>query len=540
MNIISIIIAIIIFSILILIHEFGHFLLAKKNGVCVIEFSLGMGPRLLSFKKGETRYSLKAIPFGGYCMMLSDEMLNEENEIEEGYDMERSYDKKSVWARISIIAAGPIFNFLLAFVAAIIVIGFTGMDPAFVDYVEADSPAAQAGLEPGDVITRYNGVKVSVGRDIYLEEYLNPTGKSPIELTVEREGEELNLTVQPAEKQAFYLGMQYQADEDPASVTVSENSALEQAGVKTGDVITKIDGTEIPNGKEMSAYLRAHPISQTPLTITAERDGTSMEFTVTPQVQTYYETGFTYNLYKLAGKNLNITVDSVAADGAAAQAGLTESDRIVSVNGRTVVPGMGNDIYDQILDSKGTPLSLEVEDADGNKRSLTITPKKVEAENADSEDTYDMGFTCTMLYEGKNGLDVLGGSFTEIAYQVRTTFRSLAGLFTGKVGVKDMSGPVGIVDVISDTVEETSSEGVGLTLLTLLNFLILLNANLAVMNLLPLPALDGGKLVFLLIEAIRGKPVPREKEGMVHFVGMILLMLLMVFILYQDIVKLFQ
>lgn len=620
MNILSIVIAILVFSILVIIHEFGHFLLAKKNGIYVIEFSVGMGPRLLSFKKGETRYSLKLVPFGGSCAMLGEDALNEENELEEGYDMERAFHKKGVWARISVVAAGPIFNFILAFVMALIVIGFAGTDPAFVNDVEEGSPAAEAGLQAGDVITKYNGHSISVGRDIYLEEYLHPVSDEKIDLTVERAGTELDLTIQPVKKETAYLGMRYSSGTGVASVDVVEDGPMEKAGIISGDIIKKINNVVILDSAEIGEYLKLHPLTGEPVTIQVERDGAIMDFQVTPGTNTYYYTGFNYNSYKVKGENLDVTVDTIEEEGAAAKAGLKKGDRIVTVNGKEVLPGMATEINRWIQDSEGKALTLEVERGDQEKQTLTITPEdateyklgmtgytgagnSTEVEVAEdsamadagmqsgdlvvsvngvkvadgqalqdyldsieiSEEPltfvytragkeytavvtpkpvalkkYSMGFTCSYSYSGNSGFRVIGASFTEIGYQVRTVFKSLGALVTGKLGVDDMAGPVGIVDVISDTVNETKSEGWWITVLTLMNFIILLSANLAVMNLLPLPALDGGRLVFLLIEAVRGKPVDREKEGMVHFVGMILLMILMVFILYNDIMRLFQ
>ena len=123
----KIVIALIIFSLIILFHEFGHFLLAKMNKVTVVEFSLGMGPRLLSVQKGETRYSLKLLPFGGSCMMLGEDEATQEP---------GSFASKSVWARISVIAAGPVFNFILAFLMSMIIVGSVGYDA--VSYTHLD------------------------------------------------------------------------------------------------------------------------------------------------------------------------------------------------------------------------------------------------------------------------------------------------------------------------------------------------------------------------------------------------------------------
>ena len=151
-TLISIIIALIIFSVLVLIHEFGHFIVAKKCGVVVNEFSVGMGPRLLSrVAKSGTRYSIKALPFGGSCAMLGED----EDNAEEG-----SFNSKPLWARMAIVVAGPFFNFILAFLLALIVIGYNGVDISYVSKVTEGSNAYEAGLREGDRITKYNGATV--------------------------------------------------------------------------------------------------------------------------------------------------------------------------------------------------------------------------------------------------------------------------------------------------------------------------------------------------------------------------------------------
>ena len=130
-------------------------------------------------------------------------------------------------------------------------------------------------------------------------------------------------------------------------------------------------------------------------------------------------------------------------------------------------------------------------------------------------------------------------SFKNVGYWIKAVFKSFKLLFTGKVSANDVSGPVGIVSAIGNVVTESKSDGVLYVILNLINWSVMISANLGVMNLLPIPALDGGRLVFLIIEAIRRKPVPREKEGMVHFIGIVLLMVLMVVIMANDIRKLF-
>lgn len=135
--------------------------------------------------------------------------------------------------------------------------------------------------------------------------------------------------------------------------------------------------------------------------------------------------------------------------------------------------------------------------------------------------------------------ETLQYSVYEFRYMVDLTFQSLKMLVTGQVSRKDVAGPVGIVVMIDQTVEESSSYGIMSVLISLANMCLILSANLGIMNLLPIPALDGGRLVFILIEAVRGKPVDPEKEGMIHMAGMAVLMVLMVVILFNDIANLF-
>lgn len=349
----SIIVAILVFGLIILIHEFGHFIVAKKCGIGVIEFSIGMGPRLFSFTKGETRYSIKALPFGGSCMMMGED----ENDSDP-----RAFNNKPVWSRIAVIAAGPVFNFVLAFVLALVIVSYVGYDAPVLTGVLEGYPAGEQGMQAGDVLTKVNGRKITIYRDLQMYLYMNP-------------GKELDIEyVRPGE-----------------------------------------------NGSEDQRF------------------------------------------------------------------------------------------------------------------SAHIVPKFSE-----ENQSYMMGIE-TSVYRRQTSsvLETLKYSAYEVEYCIRTTIDSVGMLIRGKVGRDDIAGPVRMVSVIDETVEETRSYGMAVTLLTLANLCLLLSANLGVMNLLPIPALDGGRLVFLVIELVRGKPIDKEKEGMVHMAGMVFLMGLMVFVLFNDISTLF-
>ena len=362
-NILSLVIFFFIIGLVIFIHELGHFLLAKKNGVAVTEFNIGMGPDICSVVKNGTKYCLKWIPFGGACVMLGDDNGIPDADAEKIED-EKAFSNKSVWVRISVIVAGPVFNFLLAFVLAIIVISVAGTDKSIIQGTIEGLPTEQAGIQAGDEIIEINGESIHFYREILIYLRMNP-GKE-LNVTYVRDGKEYQTVIQPAwdeESNSYLMGIQGYA-------------------------------------------------------------------------------------------NLR----------------------------------------------------------------------------------YDVGVLDTLKY-----------SLYEVKYNIVTTIKSLGMIFKGQFSINDLSGPVGIAgvvdDMVDDVVEHTKEETFAsraLTMfLTMANFVILISANLGVMNLLPLPALDGGRLVFLLIEAVRGKPIAREKEGMVHVVGFVLLMALMVIVLFNDVRKLF-
>ena len=168
----SIIVAVLVFGLIILIHEFGHFIVAKKCGIGVIEFSIGMGPRLCSFTKGETRYSIKCLPFGGSCMMMGED----ENDSDP-----RAFNNKPVWSRIAVIAAGPVFNFILAFLLALVIVSYVGYDAPVLSGVMEGFPAEEQGLQAGDVLTKVNGRKITVYRDLQMYLMMNPGKELDIE-----------------------------------------------------------------------------------------------------------------------------------------------------------------------------------------------------------------------------------------------------------------------------------------------------------------------------------------------------------------------
>lgn len=348
MKIVSFLIAFVIFSIVILFHELGHFLLAKANGIRVNEFCFGLGPTICGIQKGETKYCIKAFPFGGACMM--------EGEDEDSTD-NRAFGKKPVWGRMSVVFAGPFFNFILAFIFAFILMSCVGYDK-------------------------------------------------------------------------------------PVLSGVMEGYAAEEAGLQEGDEIIRMNHFSVHFSREITAYGTFH-----------------------------------------SGETIKVTYAR-----------------------------------------------------DGQKHTTTLVPK-LDKETG----RYLYGFqTMGNVRVKGNVLTNLKNSFYEVRYWIYNTIQSLKMLVTRQVSPNELSGPVGIVKSIGDTYQQSvKNDGYYYALLNMLNWTILLSANLGVMNLLPLPALDGGRLLFLIIEAIRRKRIDPNKEGMVNLVGIVLLFGLMFIVMFNDIRKLF-
>ncbi len=421
-----IIIAILIFSLIIIFHELGHFLLAKANHITVTEFAVGMGPILLKTTRGETTYALKLLPFGGSCSMLG------EDEEEEG---EGSFNSKSVGARMAVIAAGPLFNLLLAFLLSVIVISYAGSGPARVIEVAEGSPEAEAGLEAGDVITSYNSRHISLGKELNTTVSMHGVPADQVRLTVERGGETKEIVYAPTVTESYRLGFSYDDDEDGALVvTVEKGLPMDEAGIQVGDVVTGINGVSIGSSQDLIDYLAENPLTGDSVTVTYLHNGNERQAAPTPVMSSYASLNFSYS-----------------------------------------------------------------------------------------------------LREDQSSLGILKYSVLEVKYWVEMVIDSLGMLFTGQYQLSDLSGPVGVVDAIGKSIDSASSYGIVMEIMTALNMAILLSANLGVMNLIPFPALDGGRLVFLIVEAVRRKPLKRDVEGMIHFGGLILLMVLMVYVLINDV-----
>jgi len=215
----------------------------------------------------------------------------------------------------------------------------------------------------------------------------------------------------------------------------------------------------------------------------------------------------------------------------AEEAGMQAGDRILSIDGQKI--HLYREVSLASFANKGEEIRIVYERNDTEYQTV------IKPEYDKQTGRYYIGFMGAGELQRCNPLQTIQYSVYEVRYWLISTVESLSMLVTGRVSTSEMAGPVGIAQVIDTAIDETTPYGFGTVLLTIINIAILLSVNLGVLNLMPLPALDGGRLVFMFIELIRGKPVPAEKEGFVHLIGFVALMILMIFVLYNDIVRMF-
>ena len=323
---------------------------------------------------------------------------------------------------------------------------------------------------------------------------------------------------------------------DPAYVISVKDyqPAKTQAGLQPGDLIKEFNGKKIHLGRELATELFYHELDGRPVTIVYERtdeDGRKTEYTVeyTPEYVKNYMMGFYYTTTE---PNADAVINSVIEGYPMEAAGLQAGDIITSVDGNEI-KNVGELAEYLAQNPPGETVMTIGYLRAGKADEVQIVPLY------DSEG-YSLGFTYNYNYREKTNLfGVIKNSFYEVKYEIVSTVKGLGKIISGNVSTNDIGGPVRIVDEIGNVVEESKSDGALYVILNLLNWCILLSANLGVMNLLPIPALDGGRLLFMFIEVVRGKPIAKEKEGMVHMIGIILLMLLMVFVFFNDIRNIF-
>lgn len=434
--------------VLVSVHEFGHYYVARRCGVKVLRFCVGMGTPFWSYKdRHGTEFGLAPLPLGGYVKMLDER----EGEVAPS-DLPYTYNNKPVWARIAILAAGPLANFILAFVVFSLLAGFQGQTDAapVIGQVEKGSVAAQAGLSSGQEILSVDGVATSTRQSV-LEQLLMRLGETGVvemtladpqsDMTFESEIP-LNRWLSKAQdpNPMDSLGFDFFYPNIKAQ-TVTQGDPAELAGIQAGDLILGADDVDAWSRQEWIDYVKERP--NQPIVVKVERAGKLLDIPVTPKA---------------------FTMD----DGA--------------VIGRVGVTLAYDAWPDQMIRHQ------------------------------------NYGVFGSLSY----GLDKTWGASVFVLVSMKK-------LLFGQISTKNLSGPIGIAKVAGDRAKAG--------FVYFVEFLALLSISLGVLNLLPIPILDGGHIVYCLVEAIKGSPVSESVQRMGFSAGLAMLACVMVLALYNDILR---
>ncbi len=446
MTILSVLAAILMLGLLIVAHEFGHFISARLTGIAVQQFSVGFGPKLVKWKskKYETEFMVRAIPLGGYCMFYGEDDAQGKHQ-----DDPRAYNRQKVWKRMLSVLMGPGMNFILAIVVAVGIYAIIGVQGAvtYIASVDENSPAAAAGMMVGDVLYAINGQSVQDGDPNTAVELIHAyrEGDGPMVIQVQREN---------------WKGL----------VTLEVTPAYDEAAGGSRIFVTI--------GSKLSTL---------------------------PFVQ------------------------SLAPDGPAAMAGLQEGDMLIAVNGQDVRNTSAAAVEALVADYQSGEAPLVVEMLRGGSQepvALSVTPGYNE-----QAQRYELGAAVAMRYAPNVTVPLLKAVKLGYDYCIEAGGTILNGLmnliFKGE-GWEESSGPVGIVTAISQ-VDPTVYP----------SLLVLLSMNLGLFNLLPIPGLDGSRLLFMLVEVIFRRPINRKAEAVIHLAGFALLMGVMLLLTFKDIQRLF-
>jgi regulator of sigma E protease len=426
-----------VLGVLVFIHELGHFLLARWNGVRVITFSLGFGPKILKMQRGDTEYCISIIPLGGYVKMAGE---NPEDQPTGGND---EFLAKTKWQRFQILIAGPAMNIILAVVLLAVVL-MQGADvPAYLDQaatvgaVQPGSPAEQAGIQPGDIITQFGSAEISTWEHLEMAVAARP--EREVDVVVVRNGREERMKVRPEltelvtrNDNRFEIGtIGVLPDAYPSVTGFVAGKPAESSGLQVGDEIRSIDGERMAFYSQVLRTLSSKSVDR-PIVFTVRRDGVDHDISVTP--------------YR-------------------------EGDR-------TLIGMYGKD------------------------ETVSFTPTPIEAIGMSVQRNIEM-----------SGL----------------ILNTLKDLFTGEASPKQLMGPVGIAQL--------SGESAQAGWIALLALMASISLNLGLLNLMPIPVLDGGHILIMAIETISRRDFSLAVKEKMLFVGFVLLMTLMVTVIYNDLTR---
>lgn len=548
----------VLIGVLITVHEFGHYIVAKAFGVKVEAFSVGFGSPIAQFKWGETEYKLCWIPLGGYVRMLGQmdyELEGEESAVTKPEDVGRAINEQTPFVRILIYMAGPVMNLVLPF---FILTPFIALSSNYdtvpdntIGAVDSSMPAGKAGLKPGDQIIGIDDVPVEFFWQIRSEISKYSGAQDTLKLTVKRsisgQTDEVQVRPHPIKMTHPFLGYEitrYQIGYQPAFLNASigflnDDNPLYQAGMRTGDRVVQVNGTPI---KDMVMFAKAIETLKPGETaaIEAVRNGAPID-TRFPflrelnRVQLQLTASKSLNLEALGVVHASICIESIHPAGPAQQF-LKAGDCIVGVDGQR--HSLGGYI-ERALKTHPTKAKLITYVRDGIEYEGRLQPEPYILKDAMAGEIplYSQGFTLPqqtflpprMVPSKSRWSHGWYESITRIPKEIEDTLRTIGGMFSGGVSPTQLSGPL--------TMYHLADSSVKAGLESYLNLMILLSLSIGLFNLLPIPLLDGGQILVASIEWITRRPIHPQLQVGLQYVGLFMILALLIFALGNDAVR---
>ncbi len=544
-------------SILVFVHEMGHLLVGKIFNVKVLRFSIGFGPKLFGFTKGETEYRVSALPLGGYVKFGGD-VPGEELE---GADKGRGYLEQPPFRKACIAFAGPAANFLLAICVGIGLNAVPHKDWApVVGFVIPSSPAEAAGVRHGDRIISMDGEPVR-GFNHFRELVSARPGRA-VELTVQRAGREEKLRITPESREEANpiqtvkqgrIGI-VQSPRKAEVTLLGPDTPAARAGVQTFDVVTRLDGQSIQSWEQLESMLRARAGKPLSLEVLRKREVAAPGGTLwaqdplklqvpAPQAGAAPAQGVVNpdgaTPYGLESSGL--TIFALKSDSAAAEAGLLRGDRVVSIAGKPAL-FWPDDVENALRAAGGKPLAMTVR-RDGKLVEATVR-QHLRADHDEAGvrvQVPELGAAPDQLLEAGHDEPVsVRFPFPEAVQRgvvgtweaTRGMAVGLAKIVTGDISSEAIGGPLMIADVSRKALDDGP--------LAFFSVMSLISISLGLMNLIPIPVLDGFHILSAAIEGIRRRPLSLRFREVANMVGVALVLSLMLFALKNDVMRKFM